>query len=117
MKIIQVINALPSLQKVAAQDLPMKKLYKISKLLGSLDNEIAFYNAQRNKILTKYCDIVGNQYVPRKEDEGKINSELNELLNTDIECEINEVFIGDVDNIVLSYNDLMNLQGFVTIEE
>ena len=113
---IQVVNALPALQKIADKELPMKKLYKISKLLGSLDNEIAFYNAQRDKILSKYCDIVGNQYVPRKEDEGKLNSELNELLNTEIECEITEVFIGDLDNIKLSYNDLVTLHGFVNIE-
>lgn len=116
MKIIQVVNALPSLQKLAAQDLSIKKLYKISKLLGNLDNEIAFYDKQRNKLLSQYCDIVGNQYVPRKEDEAKLNAELNELLDTDIECEVNEVVIGDNENIKLSYNDLIALQGFVKIE-
>ena len=36
-------------------------LYKISKLLGRLDEELAFYNEQRTKILEQYCDIVGNQ--------------------------------------------------------
>lgn len=117
MKIIQVVNALPSLQKLATQDLSIKKLYKISKLLGNLDNEIAFYNEQRNKILSQYCDIVGNQYVPRKEDEDKLNAEMNELLDTDIECEIKEVVIGVDENIKLSYNDLVQLKGFVSLEE
>ena len=116
MKIIQVVNALPALQKLADKELPIKKLYKLSKLLGSLDNEIAFYNAQRGKIIAKYCDIIGDKYVPREEDVGKMNDEINELLNTDIECEINEVFIGDLDNIVLSYNDLVTLRGFVRID-
>ena len=117
MKIIQVIDALPALQKLADKELPIKKLYKLSKLLGSLENEIAFYNAQRGKIIAKYCDIIGDKYVPREEDIGKMNDEINELLNTEIECEINEVFIGDLDNIVLSYNDLVLLKGFVKIEE
>lgn len=117
MKIIQVVDALPSLQKLAGQDLSIKKLYKISKLLGNLENEIAFYNAQRNKILTQYCDIVGNQCVPRKEDEAKLNAEMTELLDTDVECEINEVVIGVDENIKLSYNDLVALKGFVKIEE
>lgn len=116
MKIIQVVNALPSLQKLAGQELTIKKLYKISKLLGNLENEIAFYNTQRNKILTQYCDIVGNQYVPRKEDEAKLNAELNELLDTEIECDIKEVVLGDDENIKLSYNDLVALEGFVRIE-
>jgi hypothetical protein len=117
MKIIQVVNALPSLQKLATQDLSIKKLYKISKLLGNLDNEITFYNEQRNKILSQYCDIVGNQYVPRKEDEVKLNAEMNELLDTDIECDVKEVVIGTDENIKLSYNDLVQLKGFVSLEE
>ena len=117
MKFRQVIDALPSLQKLAGQDLSIKKLYKISKLLGSLENEIAFYNEQRGKILTQYCDIVGNQYVPRAEDEAQLSIAMNELLDTDIECEIKEVVLGIDENIKLSYNDLVALKGFVAIEE
>ena len=117
MKIIQVVNALPSLQKLAGQDLSIKKLYKVSKLLGNLESEIAFYNEQRGKILSKYCDIDGNQYVPRKEDEAMLNSEMNELLNTEIECNINEVVIGIDEDVKLSYNDLMSLDGFIRIED
>lgn len=117
MKIVQVVNALPALQKLAAQDLSIKKLYKISKLLGNLDSEIAFYNEQKNKILAQYCDVVGNQYVPRAEDAVKMNMAMHELLDTDIECEINEVVLGLDEDIKLSCNDLMMLQGFVTIEE
>ena len=116
MKFAQVVNALPSLQKLAGQDLSIKKLYKISKLLGNLEKEIAFYDAQRNKILSQYCDVVGNQYVPRKEDKAKMVVEINELLDTDIECEINEVVIGIDENIKLSYNDIISLKGFVSIE-
>ena len=116
MKIIQVVNALPSLQKLAGQDISIKKLYKISKLLGNLEDEIAFYNERRSKILSQYCDVVGNQYVPREEDEEKLNAELNELLGIDIECEVNEVVIGDDEDVKLSYNDLVALKGFVRIE-
>jgi hypothetical protein len=116
MKIIQVINALPSLQKLAGQDLSIKKLYKISKLLGNLDNEIAFYDEQRNKILAKYCDVVGNQYVPREEDTQKLNVELSELLDTDIDYEVKEVVIDDTEDVKLSYNDIVALEGFVRIE-
>lgn len=116
MKIIQVVNALPALKKLANYELTLQKLYNVKKLLGNLENEIAFYNEQRNKILTKYCDVVGNQYVPRKEDMDKLNAELDELLNTDIECEIKEVAIGIDEDVKLSYNDLIVLQGFVRIE-
>ena len=116
MKLIQIVDALPSLQKLAAQDLSIKILYKVSKLLGNLDNEVAFYNEQRNKILAQYCDIVGNQYVPRKETEEQLNKEIQELLNIETECDVREVVIGIDENIKLSYNDLVALQDFVRIE-
>lgn len=116
MKIVQVVNALPALQKLATQDISIKKLYKISKLLGNLEDEIAFYNDQREKILGKYCDVVNNQYVPKKENEEDIHRELNELFETEIECEVQEVVIGDNENIKLSYNDLVLLRGFIRIE-
>jgi hypothetical protein len=116
MKIIQVVEALPSLQKLAGQDLSIKKLYKVSKLLGNLENEIAFYNTQRGKIMSKYCDVVDNQYSPREEDMGKLNAELGELLDTDIEYEVKEVAIGIDEDVKLSYNDLVALKGFVRIE-
>ena len=117
MKIIQVVNALPSLQKLAGQELSSKSLYKISKLFGNLESEIAFYNEQRSKILAQYCDVVGNQYVPRQEEIENLNKELNELLDIDIESDIKEVIIGCDENIRLSYNDLVTLNGFVRIEE
>ena len=117
MKIIQVVNALPALKKLAVCELDLKTLYKINKLFGNLESEIAFYNEQRNKILTKYCDIVGNQYVPRKEDEEKLHEELNELLNVEIESDVSEVSLMVTEDIKLSYNDLMVLKGFVSLEE
>ena len=116
MKIIQIVEARPSLQKLATQDLSIKTLYKISKLLGKLDEELAFYDEHRIKILEKYCDIVGNQYVPRQEDTAKLNFEINELLDTDIEYEVKEVTIGIDEDVKLSYNDVVVLRGFVRIE-
>ena len=101
---------------MAGQELTIKNLYKISKLFGNLEREIAFYNEQRNKILTEYCDVVGNQYIPKKDSEATLNAKLDELLNVDIEYEIKEVSIGADENIKLSYNDLVALRGFIKIE-
>lgn len=116
MKFIQIINALPSLNKLREQELSIKNLYKISKLMGNLEGEIAFYNQQRNKIMSQYCDIEGNQYVPREADVEKLNAEIGDLLNTEIECEIKEVVISTDENIKLSYNDLVKLKGFIKLE-
>ena len=115
MKFIQIIDALPSLQKLAEQELSIRNLYKISKLMGNLEGEVAFYNIQRNKIMSQYCDIVGNQYAPREADMEKLNAEMGELLNTEIEGDIKEVELDINENVKLSYNDLVALRGFVRI--
>lgn len=115
MKFRQIVEALPSLQKLAKQDLSIKKLYKISKLLGSLEQEIAFYNTQRNKIFEQHCDVVGNQYVARAGEEEVLNTEIGELLDTDVECDVQEVVIGIDEDVKLSYNDLVTLSGIVRI--
>ncbi len=117
MKFRQIVEALPSLQKLAKQDLSIKKLYKISKLLGSLEQEIAFYNAQRNKIFEQHCDVVGNQYIAREGEEEALNAEIGELLDTDVECDVQEVTIGIDEDVKLSYNDLVALQEIIRIEE
>jgi hypothetical protein len=117
MKIRQVVNALPALQKLAGCELSLKVLYKIKKLLGNLEGEIAFYNEQRIKILDKYCDIVGDQYVPRDGEMEAFNAELNELFNVEIGCEVEQVTIGVGEDVKLSYNDLLMLDGFISLEE
>lgn len=117
MKIKQVVEALPSLQKLAGQDLSMKKLYKVSRLLDNLEKEIVFFYEQKSKLFAKYCDLVGNQYVPREETKGQFAQEFDELLDTDIEYEVNEVVLGTDEDVKLSYKDLVALKGFVAIEE
>ena len=115
MKLIKIVDALPSLQKLAKCELGLQKLYKISKLLDTLEDEISFYHKQRKQILEKYCDLVGDQYIPREEE--KLNAEMSELLNMEVESQISEVTLSLEDDVKLSYNDLVALNGFVRIEE
>ena len=116
MKIVQIVDALPSLQKLAKQDLSIKKLYKISKLMSKLDLELAFYNEQRNKICTQYCDVADGKYVAREADVAKFNAAMSDLLNLEVQCDVSEVIIDDSENIRLSYNDIVLIKGFVSIE-
>jgi len=116
MKLRNVIEALPALQKLAKQDMSIKKLYKISMLMGSLEKEITFFNTQRTNILQRYCEMVEGQYVPRQDCVKEYNEKMTELLNTDIDSEICVVDIADDEDIRLSYNDIVVLKGFIRIE-
>ena len=115
MKIVQIVDARPSLQKLATQELSIKTLYEVSKLLDKLDEELVFYNKQRDKILEKHCDIEGNQYKPREAEIEQLNAKMQELLEMEIGYEVKEVAISINEDVKLSYNDLVQLRGFVKI--
>jgi hypothetical protein len=55
--------------------------------------------------------------VPREEELEKLNAEMGELLDTEIEYEVKEVVLNLDENIKLSYNDLVALENFVRIGE
>ena len=116
MKIKKIVNALPSLQKLAAVELPCKILYRINKLMDSLDSELKFYNKTRDQIFQKYNVKVedGNLKLQGNDIEA-FERELNELLNLEIE-DIKPIDMPADDNIKLSYNDIKALEGIINIQ-
>ena len=46
MKIGNIVSAMPALRKVAAADMRPRTLYKVSKLMDSLDHVLTFYNVR-----------------------------------------------------------------------
>ncbi len=111
-----LIDALPALQKLARQDLTTKTLYKVSKLLFRLDEDVAVYNKARNAIIEKYCVIDGDSVKPKQEFTDEFNEKFIELL----ECEVDDlpelpIEIPLNERISLSFNDLMLIKAFVKI--
>lgn len=116
MKIKTIVNALPSLQKLAAIELPCKILYKINKLMDGLDSELKFYNKQRDQIFQKYNIKVEDGNIKlRESDRQAFEKEWNELLNVEAE-DIQPIAVPADDNMKLSYNDVKALQGIINIQ-
>ena len=111
MKLKKIIDAVPALQKLANADLSLKRLYWVKKLISQLENEVAFFNDERNKIVAKYCE--NGKIKPEHAEAFK--SEMDELLALDVDVKFKVVEIPDTEDIKLSVNDLMLLDGFVKI--
>ena len=47
MKIGNIVSAMPALRKVAAADMRPRTLYKVSKLMDSLDHVLTCYNERQ----------------------------------------------------------------------
>jgi hypothetical protein len=59
MKMKQLVDAAPSMQKIAGQDLHTGTLYRISRLLGKAEPHLKFYDERRAAILEE-CGVWEN---------------------------------------------------------
>lgn len=118
MKLGTVINALPSLQKLAAEDLTVKTLYKVNKLMQRLDKEIDFFNLERNKIIEELCKKEeGTKYLIPENNREEVDKRLKDLSDIDIDPDIDPIKISIDENIRLSYNDLRLLEGMIELSD
>ncbi len=86
MKLKNIINALPALQKIANKDLTIKTLYRVKKLMERLDKEIEFYNSERNKAIEQLCKPDdGAKYIIPDENREELNKRMQELLYVNLE--------------------------------
>lgn len=118
MKLRQIIDAAPALQKLATAELPIKRLYWVRKTLNKLNGEIEFFNEERIKILAKHNTSKDKDFVkipPDKIDE--VNEQINELLDTDVEVDnLKKFAINASDDIKLSVADINALEVFVDFD-
>lgn len=116
MKLGRIVNALPTLQKLADENFSIKTLYKISKLLQRLEKEISFFNSERNKIIKELCEKEDDTKfkIPEKNKE-EVNRRLQELGDLDVDLDIKPIQLDINENVRLSYVDLVVLEGMVEL--
>lgn len=115
MKMKQLIDALPSIQKVAAQDMSMRTLHDISKLMNSLENELNFYSKKRDDIIHQHCANKDGKIVPLDGHSEELEAAMQELLSLDLDS-FKAVHIPSDENLKISYSDLQALSGFIEID-
>lgn len=116
MKLKNIVEALPALQKLASEDLTIKTLYKVKKLMERLDKEIEFYNSERNKAIEQLCKLEnGTKYTIPDENREALNKRLQELLDVTVEPPIEPLVILTDENMRMSYKDLKALEGILKI--
>ena len=117
MKVKQLIDAIPALQKVAQQEFQISTLRRVRSLMEIVDAELGTFYSARDELLAKF----GVEVSPSK---WEIPADKIDLYNEQLEFLVNretvaipEVEISEDEPIRLSYTDLCKLQGFLTIQE
>lgn len=119
MKMKTLVDALPSIRKIAGQDLRAKTLYRVSLLLDRFDGELKAYDETREKLIEKYCDKdkKDGKVIPKPECAADFEREMLELLDMEIDMDVMKpVEIPADEDIRISYADLCLLSEFIKIK-
>ena len=123
MKLKDLHNAYPALTKLAGQDLPLPELYRLSRILRTLEGDIRFFMEQRNELFRKYGAEQDGEIVVLPEHAEKFAAEMDELgeIDADVDAEKlglpMELSAENAGTVRLSYNDLQMLCGIVELKE
>jgi hypothetical protein len=117
MKMKNLVDAIPSIRKIANQDLRARTLYRVSLLLDRFEGELKTYDEVRGKLIARYCDTVDGKVIPRKETSADFEKDMLELLDMELDMEnIKIVEIPEDEDFKISYADLCAMNGFIKIK-
>ena len=112
-----LVDALPSIRKIAGQDLHAKTLYRVKRLLDKLEAHLRFYDEKRTEIMERCCTVEDGKYGPKPDMAETLEADMRELLDVEIEMDgIQAIRLPAEEDMRLSYADLCALDGLVEIE-
>ena len=116
----KLVDASPSMQKLAVQDLPVKTAYAISRTIKAVDDHLETYEAQYAKLLERYCEEKedGRWAAKSPEDKKGMDEDLRALRGIEVELAIKACRIPEAaaDSLSLSGFDIINLADFVEFD-
>ena len=116
----KLVDASPSMQKLAVQNLPVKTAYVLSRTIKAADDHLETYEAQYAKLLTKYCEERedGRWAAKTPEDKERMDEDLRALRGIEVELAVQMCRIPEAaaDSLSLSGFDIINLADFVEFD-
>ena len=97
-----------SLVKLLQADLPVKKAYKLGKIVKKVEEELKHFEEQRQSLLKKYGEPIENNQV-KINDVERWNEDFKELISEKVELEIVKFTLDELEKAKLSAVDLNNL--------
>ena len=118
MKLWQIAQAAPALAKLGEEKLTPRVLYRLDKLMQKLEKEIAFYNKQRDELVTSIGEHVKDaEYRIPAERREEFEKKLHEIDDIDVDGEVSPVIIPTSEKITLTYSDFRLLRVFVELAD
>ena len=121
-KISDLLNSTDTLQKLSQKDFKAKLAWSIARLLKAAEGEIQSFNDTRMNLIKKYgekdengeliTDEKGNCKIVN-ESMNEFSTELNDLINSEVEINANKIDIGLLEDLEFTPSDMAVLEPFV----
>ena len=125
-KISDLLNSTETLQKLAQKDFKAKLAWSIARLLKSAEAEIQGFNDTRMNLIKKYGEKDENgELITDEKGNCKIGNEvlteftteLNDLINEEVEINANKIKIELLEEIDFTPSDMAALEAFIDMGE
>lgn len=111
-KISQLLDMKPVIEKLVEQDVPVSAGYDLMKLVKLFDSELGLFNASKKKLFDKYGkeDKEKKTISIPKEKIEVCKKDFESLLNKEIKIEVKKVKVGSLGDIKLTTIDLLKIE-------
>lgn len=112
-ELFKVLNSYGVLNSLFKEKLRGSLAFKILGLLKEVENEIRKYEEVRSKILTDNDikpDADGNFKIEDEELRNKLNAELTEISNSEVEIHARAITLEELDKIDISPEELLRIE-------
>lgn len=98
MKLGELVVAREPLQRLLASDLPAAVSYKVARAARPVLAELRSYEEQRVKLVQQFGESDGQQTIVKPDKRPDFNTEMNELLQVDVDLKIRKMNPDLLDN-------------------
>jgi len=111
-KLFEVYNSVPVMNKVLETSVSASLAYHLTKLLKTLNEEMKTIEEQRIKLVEKYGEKNDKEesLVVSEENKAKFMSEFSDLLNSEIELSWEQLSVEKMEGLQLTVNDMSRIQ-------
>lgn len=116
MKLNEIINAQPALQKMTTLELPIGAAIKVLKMCKDTAVHVEAFQAKQKKLFEKYGEAdpeTEGRLVIKDEHTEVFTKEINKVLATEIELEFEKVPVVDFGEATLTVADLNRIEWFI----
>lgn len=118
----ELLNSIPTLQKLSQEQLPIKISYTISKNIKAIEEELKIYEEERQKLIKKYAELDkegkpkvndNGNYVIKQENQLDFNKEVLELLDIETDINISKVDLNALEGLKISPSELTSVNFMI----